>query len=77
MLNDLLVQFGTLGIKYILDLCSNVNHHPMAFYCTAREDYTGMIATIIIMLLGADNDIIKNYSLSTPRWPITRRWWVR
>ena len=65
MLNDLLLRFGAPGIKYVLDLCSDVNRHPVAFYCTAGKDRTGMIAAIILALLGADDaDIVEDYSLS-------------
>ena len=65
MLNDLLLRFGAPGIRYVLDLCSDVNRHPVAFYCTAGKDRTGMIAAIILALLGADDDaIVEDYSLS-------------
>ncbi|KAL3809464.1 hypothetical protein ACHAXA_001866 [Cyclostephanos tholiformis] len=65
MLNDLLLRFGAPGIKYVLDLCSDVNRHPVAFYCTAGKDRTGMIAAIILALLGTDDDaIVEDYSLS-------------
>jgi hypothetical protein len=65
MLNDLLLRFGAPGIKYVLDLCSDVNRHPVAFYCTAGKDRTGMIAAIILALLNVpDADIVEDYSLS-------------
>merc|ERR1711957_803193 len=65
MLNDLLLRFGAPGIKYVLDLISDANRHPLAFYCTAGKDRTGMIAAIILALLGtADDAIVEDYSLS-------------
>ncbi|KAL7549381.1 hypothetical protein ACHAWF_012653 [Thalassiosira exigua] len=65
MLNDLLLRFGAPGIKYVLDLISDKNRHPVAFYCTAGKDRTGMIAAIILALLGAEDDaIVEDYSLS-------------
>eukprot|EP00584_Thalassiosira_punctigera_P011975 CAMPEP_0172554564 /NCGR_PEP_ID=MMETSP1067-20121228/55261_1 /TAXON_ID=265564 ORGANISM="Thalassiosira punctigera, Strain Tpunct2005C2" /NCGR_SAMPLE_ID=MMETSP1067 /ASSEMBLY_ACC=CAM_ASM_000444 /LENGTH=469 /DNA_ID=CAMNT_0013342959 /DNA_START=83 /DNA_END=1492 /DNA_ORIENTATION=+ len=65
MLNELLLRFGAPGIKYVLDLISDVNRHPVAFYCTAGKDRTGMIAAIILALLGAEDDaIVEDYSLS-------------
>ena len=65
MLNDLLLRYGAPGIKYVLDLVSDVNRHPVAFYCTAGKDRTGMIAAIILALLGAeDSAIVEDYSLS-------------
>ncbi|KAL7513644.1 hypothetical protein ACHAXN_010898 [Cyclotella atomus] len=65
MLNELLLRFGAPGIKYVLDLVSDKNRHPVAFYCTAGKDRTGMIAAIILALLGTpDESIIEDYSLS-------------
>ena len=65
MLNELLLRFGAPGIKYVLDLVSDKNRHPIAFYCTAGKDRTGMIAAIILALLEAEDDaIVEDYSLS-------------
>lgn len=65
MLNELLLRFGAPGIRYVLDLISDKNRHPVAFYCTAGKDRTGMIAAIILSLLGAeDESIVEDYSLS-------------
>jgi len=65
MLNDLLLRYGAPGIKYVLDLVSDVNRHPVAFYCTAGKDRTGVIAAIILALLGTEDDaIVEDYSLS-------------
>jgi hypothetical protein len=40
MLNELLLRFGAPGIKYVLELCSESDRHPVAFYCTAGKDRT-------------------------------------
>lgn len=65
MLNDLLLRFGAPGIKYVLDLCADKERHPVAFYCTAGKDRTGMISAIILSLCGAKpEDIVEDYSLS-------------
>ncbi len=65
MLNDLLSRYGAPGIKYVLDLCKDKKRHPVAFYCTAGKDRTGMIAAIILAALGVpDEDIVEDYSLS-------------
>ena len=65
MLNELLLRYGAPGIKYVLDLCADRKRHPVAFYCTAGKDRTGMIAAIILSLMGvADEDIVEDYSLS-------------
>lgn len=65
MLNDLLLRFGAPGIKYVLDLCADKERHPVAFYCTAGKDRTGMISAIILSICGVKpEDIIEDYSLS-------------
>ena len=65
MLNDLLLRFGAPGIKHVLDLCADKERHPIAFYCTAGKDRTGMITAIILTICGAQPaDIVEDYSLS-------------
>lgn len=65
MLNELLLRFGAPGIKYVLDLCADKERHPIAFYCTAGKDRTGMITAIILSLCGVKpEDIVEDYSLS-------------
>ena len=65
MLNDLLLRFGAPGIKYVLDLVAESDRHPVAFYCTAGKDRTGIIAAIILSICGVKSeDIVEDYSLS-------------
>jgi protein tyrosine/serine phosphatase len=65
MLNDLLLRFGAPGIKHVLDLCADKERHPIAFYCTAGKDRTGMITAIILTVCGAKPaEIVEDYSLS-------------
>lgn len=65
MLNELLLRFGAPGIKYVLDLCAEKERHPVAFYCTAGKDRTGVLAAIILSICGTDStDIVEDYSLS-------------
>lgn len=65
MLNELVLKFGHPGIKYVLDICKDKNRHPVAFYCTAGKDRTGIIAAIILAVAGvSEEDIIEDYSLS-------------
>jgi protein tyrosine/serine phosphatase len=65
MLNELLLRYGAPGIKYVLELCADRQRHPVAFYCTAGKDRTGMIAAIILGLCGVKiEDIVEDYSLS-------------
>lgn len=65
MLNDLLLRFGAPGIKYVLDLVSESDRHPVAFYCTAGKDRTGVLSAIILSICGVTSeDIVEDYSLS-------------
>jgi hypothetical protein len=65
MLNELLLRFGAPGIKYVLDLCADKNRHPITFYCTAGKDRTGMLAAILLALVGVSvDDIVEDYTLS-------------
>jgi len=65
MLNELLLRFGAPGIRYVLELCADRNRHPIAFYCTAGKDRTGMIAAIVLALCGVKSeDIVEDYSMS-------------
>lgn len=65
MLNDLILRFGAPGIKYVLDLVSEADKHPVAFYCTAGKDRTGILTAIILSICGVTSeDIVEDYSLS-------------
>jgi len=65
MLNELLLRFGAPGIKHVLDLCADKERYPIAFYCTAGKDRTGMIAAIILSIAGVKpENIVEDYSLS-------------
>jgi len=65
MLNELLLQYGAPGIHYVLNLCKDRNRHPIAFYCTAGKDRTGMIAALMLSAVGVpEEDIVEDYSLS-------------
>eukprot|EP00536_Pseudo-nitzschia_multiseries_P013791 jgi/Psemu1/310279/fgenesh1_kg.616_\ len=65
MLNDLLLRFGAPGIKYLLDVVSESDRHPVAFYCTAGKDRTGIVTAIILSICGVKSeDIVEDYSLS-------------
>lgn len=65
MLNELLLRFGAPGIKYVLELVADRNRHPIAWYCAAGKDRTGVIAALVLSLCGVrDEDIVEDYSLS-------------
>lgn len=65
MLNELLLRFGAPGIKYVLELFATEERHPIAFYCTAGKDRTGMLAAIVLSVMGVpEENIVEDYSLS-------------
>eukprot|EP00594_Rhizosolenia_setigera_P014841 CAMPEP_0178961570 /NCGR_PEP_ID=MMETSP0789-20121207/13790_1 /TAXON_ID=3005 /ORGANISM="Rhizosolenia setigera, Strain CCMP 1694" /LENGTH=455 /DNA_ID=CAMNT_0020645439 /DNA_START=62 /DNA_END=1429 /DNA_ORIENTATION=+ len=65
MLNELLLRFGAPGIKYVLELFATEERHPIAFYCTAGKDRTGMLAAIVLSIMGVpEENIVEDYSLS-------------
>mmetsp|Transcript_887 Transcript_887/g.1900 ORF Transcript_887/g.1900 Transcript_887/m.1900 type:complete len:446 (-) Transcript_887:237-1574(-) len=65
MVNDLLLRFGAPGIKYVLDVVSESDRHPVGFYCTAGKDRTGIVTAIILSICGVKSeDIVEDYSLS-------------
>lgn len=65
MVNDMLLRYGAPGIKYVLELCSDRRRHPVAFYCTAGKDRTGVITALILRLCGVPKEaIVEDYTLS-------------
>lgn len=65
MLNELLLRYGAPGIKFVLEQCADTSRHPIVFHCTAGKDRTGMITSLILSLLGVeDQAIVEDYSLS-------------
>jgi protein-tyrosine phosphatase len=42
-------------------------NYPLVFHCGAGKDRTGLLAAFVLSVLGvADDDIVKDYSLSAP-----------
>jgi protein tyrosine/serine phosphatase len=65
MLNELLLKFGAKGIRYVLELCSDETRHPIAFYCTAGKDRTGILAVLMLSLCNVpEESIVEDYTLS-------------
>jgi protein-tyrosine phosphatase len=50
-----------------LDVIAQAENHPLIFHCSAGKDRSGILAAILLSVLGvADDDIINDYSLSAP-----------
>jgi protein-tyrosine phosphatase len=59
-------DFGS-QIVAALEVIAEPENHPLIFYCAVGKDRTGMLASILLSVLGvADEDIISDYSLSAP-----------
>mmetsp|Transcript_9415 Transcript_9415/g.26017 ORF Transcript_9415/g.26017 Transcript_9415/m.26017 type:complete len:495 (+) Transcript_9415:237-1721(+) len=65
MVNDMLLRYGAPGIRHVLELVCDTNRHPIAFYCTAGKDRTGVISALILKLCGVSTEaIVQDYTLS-------------
>jgi protein-tyrosine phosphatase len=51
-------------------IASEVAKHPTVFYCTAGKDRTGLVAALVLALLGvSDEDIVSDYVLTQDVMP--------
>lgn len=49
-----------------LEVIAAAENHPLVFHCAVGKDRTGILASLLLSLLGVnDNDIIKDYTQST------------
>jgi protein-tyrosine phosphatase len=54
-------------ITEALEIIAEPENHPLVFHCAVGKDRTGMLAAILLNLLGvAEDDIIQDYTLSEP-----------
>jgi protein-tyrosine phosphatase len=50
-----------------LEVIAEPGNHPLVFHCAVGKDRTGMLAAMLLNLLGVDDsDIIQDYALSEP-----------
>jgi protein-tyrosine phosphatase len=50
-----------------LEVIADSGNHPLVFHCAVGKDRTGMLAAVLLSLLGvAEKDIIEDYTLSEP-----------
>lgn len=62
MLNELTVDFSGKEIIAVLKLIAEKSNYPLALYCTAGKDRTGLIAMLTLSILGAsDEEIVDDY----------------
>lgn len=59
-------EFGSRVVE-ALETIADPAHHPLVFHCAVGKDRTGMLAAMLLTLLGVkEADIILDYSLSEP-----------
>jgi protein-tyrosine phosphatase len=50
-----------------LEVIADAQNHPIVFHCAVGKDRTGMLAAVLLSLLGVpEKDIIEDYALSEP-----------
>ena len=53
-----------------LDIIANRDNMPLVFHCSAGKDRTGVLAAILLSVLGvADDDVIEDYALTASAMP--------
>jgi len=59
-------RFGQQLVE-ALKIIASPENHPLIFHCAVGKDRTGLLAAILLSVLGvADEDIIEDYALSGP-----------
>lgn len=65
LLNELVVDFSSKEIIQVMKLLATKENHPVAMYCTAGKDRTGLITMLMLSVLGASREeILADYVLS-------------
>ena len=68
-----LMMLNAFGHRFIavLNLIAAVDTQPLVFHCAAGKDRTGLVAMLVLSLLGVDPDVIAaDYELTHDRMPI-------
>jgi protein-tyrosine phosphatase len=59
-------EYGRRMVK-ALEIVAEADNYPLVFHCSAGKDRTGVLAALILSVLGvADDDIIQDYTLTAP-----------
>ncbi|EWM29020.1 Tyrosine-protein phosphatase family, C-terminal domain protein [Nannochloropsis gaditana] len=65
LLNDLLLNYSGPALRRVLELLSDKERYPIALYCTAGKDRTGLVILLLLASLGVDSGAIaEDYVLS-------------
>ncbi len=58
---------GAAALRAALEVMADPASYPVVFHCAAGKDRTGVLAAVVLSLLGvADGDIAQDYGLSAP-----------
>src|SRR4029450_13694512 len=50
-----------------LEIIAETDNHPLVFHCSAGKDRTGVLAAMVLAVMGAvDEDVVEDYTLSAP-----------
>jgi protein-tyrosine phosphatase len=62
-----LLETSADGIVAVLALLADAGTWPVVFHCTGGKDRTGVVAAVVLALLGvSDEEIVHDYCRSTP-----------
>jgi protein-tyrosine phosphatase len=60
-------------LRVILETAVDAVEHPLLFHCAAGKDRTGLVAAVLLGVLGVpDATIIEDYELSSRYWGVGR-----
>jgi protein tyrosine/serine phosphatase len=61
------LRAGSAGIGQVLRVLASPDAYPAVFSCSSGKDRTGLLAAIVLALLGvSDDDIVADYTLTAP-----------
>lgn len=65
LLNEMMLESSGKAITTVLKVIADDDNLPLAMFCTAGKDRTGVIAMLVLSVLGVpDSDIIRDYEHS-------------
>jgi protein tyrosine/serine phosphatase len=61
------LRAGSAGFARALRLLTRPDTYPAVFYCASGKDRTGLLAALVLSLVGVpDDDIVADYTLTAP-----------
>jgi len=62
-----MLEEGSLALALALRVMADPSSHPVVFHCAAGKDRTGVLAAVLLSILGVDEAIVvEDYALSAP-----------